>query len=750
MMLTVSRRRRIELWSAPKCAGGVRLAVLRDVTDCVASATVDGDSSLRLTVPLTDANIAAIVANVVIRIDGDDATFDEWRVADVVSDTGAGVAAIACEPVDVMLATQAALVSHVDGLGVRRFDFELVALTPTAIIDTYVLPALSATGMGWWTRGTIDSSAPLNLTVSWDSPLSLLKAIADAARLELQVRRNGTTGYYIELVTRIGSSAATADLRYRKNLPAVRRSASAREMATRVYPRGMAIDGYHATMARNQWRVQSVGGATVQLNDPAGGAGPLITATQLNGLHLRKVDGSTTLVTGGSTVAQSVDVASIAGIAADDLVSFVHADGSELTYLDSPADVAAYGVTVGVLDAPEVPGTENRIPNPAVREWPSTLPTGWTKIGTFALTKETSAAFVRSAGQSIKCTSAPAGEGVQSPFGRILPTTGKPYGSGFASVYVVSGKVRVELVCQTSGAVTTIFPSFPGIASSSFLGRWEELGVSGEDLNAGVQRWASIRVVAHGGPATFYVDAVQMTETASQEPFIEGSGATRLWQLANVRLATYAGPMQTFDVVLVDLAAVDGTAYPETALTLGADARITDTRLAPTFSTRIVALERDYLTPGNTKITLSTRPEDLTGILARTPRAARQPVDAGEPTGAEYPAGPRPIAPAIVATIDSLGRVSVTVTGDEATASVRLAVSKTATPSDATVRGETAAAGRIVSYPNLVTLQQGERAYLAAFAYTQAAGAGTESIKGTTDEARPATGPLEGTTTKCR
>lgn len=585
MLITVQTMIRAEVWSDYQCAGGKRLAVLGpgDLSTCIATATITGEDRLTFSMGAMVEGADAVLKQRVLRIVEDDTTFDEWRIIDVSRDTQAASVAGTAMPVDFDLAV-GGMIAQTDGDKVVRFDFEALGLLASVHIDTFVLPALAAAGRTWVSRGTLSVDQPIDLAFAWDTALAVCKRIAGMQATELQVRRVGTTGYTIDLLTAMGAAAPVADLRYTKNLPGLTSHESMVGVATRVFPRGAKDGDFSATMATARWTVTNVAGAVVTLADPSGGDGPIAFSGQLVGAYLQKADGTRTLVSASSAGGQTVTVASATGIATGDLIGFrADSAGTDLTSLDSPSDVAALGVVAGVLDVPDVPETENVIPNPVGRDWPAgTLPTGWTPINAPTTSKNTTPSFISTGNASIHVVATASGQGVRSPAGKVAPTALRPYGSGYGRIWIVSGAVRAELVVTKADATTVILPLSPSVASSSKLGQWVDLGISGENLLPLSAVAIAVRVVAHGGAAEFYVDAAQATASASQLPFVEGSGGTKLWQAANNQLVKQGGAIVTLDATIVDLARIDPASWgDDTAIVQGGTVRLTDGRLAP-------------------------------------------------------------------------------------------------------------------------------------------------------------------------
>lgn len=637
-MITAQKLIRAEVWSAPVAAGGTRLAILTSLSRLQGTAQLAGDHVLEGTIALDSAAVPELLTHRILRVD-DGVNFDEWVISSVKKNSITGWTDFVAAPLSNLLGFRA-LVNQVDSTGAVRFNFDLVGLTLAQIIDGYVLPALTAAGVNWVARGTIDQDVTTDVTFDWDTPLSVVKTLASRQGLEFQFRRNGTVGYYIDLLNSIGSAAGVVDVRYAKNLLNHEQQRVIDQQVTRVFPRGMDEEGYRATMARATWRVASVVGNVLGLADPLGGDGPIQFNSQLVGNYLRTSAGALTAVTASSASAQTVTVASAAGIAVNDLIQFrLNSAGHDLTYLTSPADEAGDAKTVvGALDLPDVPSTNNVIPNPALRSWASGMPVGWAKVGAPTVTQQIAAPFVRTAGSSARVQAAADGEGLITTGGKVFPVSNAPYISGYSSFWVVSGKVRVELVLTHAGG-SVVIPIPPQYATSDKLGEWVDVGVSAYNAyTPNVITAVAVRIVAHQGAAEFYVDAAQATETAGHKPFVEGSGGTRLWQLANEKLRLYSGVFVTEAIDAVDLYRLDGTTWAESKVELGAQIRVTDARInAAAYQTRIVSFTRDYLTDGAMSVTLSTRPEDLTGSLAKPPRPARLTLttsgDTGDGTG---------------------------------------------------------------------------------------------------------------------
>jgi hypothetical protein len=468
-------------------------------------------------------------------------------------------------------------------------------------------------------------------------------------------------------------------------------------------------------MARATWLVSGLAGSTFTLSDAAGGKGPVQFPGQLTGKYVRKVDGTLTQITSSDSTTQAIVVVSATGIANGDLIQIrADATGTDLTSLDDPAALAAYGIKAAVCDVSDVPATNNLVKNSAMRAWPgssSAPPTNWTAVNAPTIAKQTAAPFTAIGGQSIKVTSTTDGQGVISDAVPIFPTALNPYLSGFAKIWVASGNARVELVINTPSGVK-IFPALPNVATPSVLGQWDDIGESGFDANGVAATTAQIRIVQHGtAAAVFYVDAAQITQSATQQAWFEGSGGTRLWQEANEALRTGSNPLVSYSIPLVDLEACDPVTWSDSALIIGANARVVDPRLGIDVVTRIVGIERDYINPQATAVTLSNKYDDLTDVLADTVRPERDPGETPEPLTI-------PQQPKITASFDINGQLIINSFGDNDVVSQKLAWATGAAPTAATVRAAAAVNQQNIS--GLATgssYLQGTTVFIAGFAY---------------------------------
>jgi hypothetical protein len=128
--------------------------------------------------------------------------------------------------------------------------------------------------------------APVDVSLSWDSPLSLVRKLCELTGAEFQFRRVGTTGYVIDLLVAINEgTGGVPDVRVRKNLIGLQQKRQGAGQVTRVFPRGATADGYHGTIGDALWKVVAISGTVVTLADPAGVRARVPYPTQVGGTY---------------------------------------------------------------------------------------------------------------------------------------------------------------------------------------------------------------------------------------------------------------------------------------------------------------------------------------------------------------------------------------------------------------------------------------------------------------------------------
>jgi hypothetical protein len=518
----------------------------------------------------------------------------------------------------------ATVISETQSSGVVDFDIGLSQVTVTEVIDDYVIAKLPSE-YSYFARGTVDPTAKYDVQFAKATPLALLRTLCDAARdpttkrpAELRVRRNGTTGYYIDVLTEINGSAAIPDLRAKKNLRRTSYARSAQQQATKVYPFGAeSSDGVPTTVARAAWTLGTPTGLVYPISDPEGGPAVILEDDQLNGYYVVP-DGTNPLVqiTDSDATAQTVTLASSSGITAG-RQSELRADASNtlLTYVQSPSAIATYGTKVGTVERPDLIGVRNLVRNPWFRNWSGGSPVNWTKSGT--VTQNTDTLYTQYGGSSAKMVVASNGTA------RLLSDTIYPRATAGAQFYSLKVRVLFSLFTGTAqfsvyvlggtiyGSNIIVAPNYPFAGQQyAAVGDWVDMKIQAVDLglanSTGVQ--VDLRIDCPNGYCTAYVDAVQLEQQAiPSDVWVEYNGANALWHAGNLALQFNKDPVATYEVELDDLERAGETAFDE--LAIGSYARLNESALGVTNTlVRIVEKPRiNYLAPKDTTIALATK-----------------------------------------------------------------------------------------------------------------------------------------------
>lgn len=733
----------LEIQTDVRCASGARRAFFPAgaLLACTAVLSPTEPESLTATVQRSDGRSAEIVAGRVVRVCFSDTSYDrEWDIIALEDADTDDRLTLTAQPIGLRMARK--LYEAVDGAtGAPVLDLTVVGITASEAIDDYVLPTLTARGMSWVSRGTVDATERFDLSGQWASILEIVRAIAEPGRAnaEWQLRRNADTGYYLDLVDQLGSAAGTLRIRSRVNLLAHQRSRSVLEAVTRVFPRGSDA-AVQRTMADHLWEVDSVvSGTVLQLADIQGGAGPIAYDDQLNGLYIASREAATfaaVLITDSDAATQRVTVSSTAAFTAGGWARLSvgsTANGQRLTSLTNPTaaalpSAAGLGDLAEFLDRPEVRGDCNLVPNPWMREWttPSNPPDGWTVAlgtpATLTMTRETT--IVR-----------------ESPYTLRLETTGTTtlYAeTPSIPVWAISGRRHFPAIWfyvdavpagVTSALVFDLYTA-AGVKIAE-IGRWVRntgdldgwLRVEGavQDLSA-VTGKVRIRVsvtTTTGGSAVsgwnVILGPAMLAESEIPVEDIEYSGGTRLWQEANVRLLAASAAVRGQELRVADLEADDPDTFGSLLVTVGQSCELTDLVLLEATTQRVLEYRPDYLVPLASTIRVGTPPN--TSVKALEPGGITPaPVDAGATSGSEMLA--------IEGSFDEAGQLFVRVIGDADTAALYCVVSTSGEPTEATLMQATPSNGRQGEFSFAGPYDLGQTVYVAARGSANAGGRG--------------------------
>jgi hypothetical protein len=664
----VAELSRIEVWSRYQCQGGTRTVVVGSIQRCEGREGLDGSDAIEFDTPLADQAVASLVNREIVRLVFSDATFSEWRISSVRGvhgEPGGVVTSISHSPL--LDLADGGIISEVGSTGVPNFDIGLVQVTIEDVVDDYIVPALVTFGQSVFTKGVIEPTMKLDPQFSAETPLAWLRRLCDLARhpdtgrpAELRVRRNGTAGYFIDVLWEIGSAS----------------QATVVSVFGAPFPNGVSSSIQHVA-----FRLDNETAGTYEITDPETGQSPILEDAFASQYYVVPDAAALGIAITSSAVGPpaTISLASTTGITEGNVYELRQSPfGVYLTEMVSVANFGTYGRKHAVVSVPSHTGVLNMLANnnPWFRTWttPTSAPDGWTVFAAqpFSdyMSQNTDALYTQYGGKSVRMHQESA---VGPVFGLV---SGTVYPEAVTDSQFFSVKCRVFFaefsgsawfylqVRPASGgdpiaALTLVSPqNLYEQGTSPAVGEWVDVSIVNIDLglwNAGVQVHIRAGAGAGFGPASAgvvdcYVDAVQMARHSGETPegYYEYSGANHLWAAGLRALRANGAPLAKYEVDLDDLTRYDGTAFPFDTLTTGGTIRLTDSALGVGETMRIIAKPLiDYLVPKRTQLTLATRAELLAEFLnSQAPQSGRltptttKPGDTTPPPGTGIGAAP--------------------------------------------------------------------------------------------------------------
>jgi hypothetical protein len=626
---TISNRTliRLEVWSTWACDSGTRLAFL-PVSECQTLVTIERtqhDDEGQIVMSKQSASAASLDVGTVIRFLFSDGGFTEWIVW-TIDDASreSQLLRISLRSVLTTLDSGAAMLSETTGT-VTTVDLEWKAFAPSDIVDKILTFSPS-----WWTVGTVDPTIPVDLSPSGWMPLRALRELvsaikAQAVGCELHYRRNGTSGYYIDIVTSIGSSVDALDVRTAKNLLGTSRRRDREKYAVAVVPLGTGSP--RATIGKAWWECTAKSTNVLTMQQPVTGGAMLGFDDQLNtSLYLVDDTGTEQQITdcvAGAT--QQITVASGTNFTVGRWYRVVaNTSGDEIVELPKAAGTTG---PIRAVESSSLDGASNMVPNPAMRVWTggaSVAPDGWTKSANGTITLTTTPGLWVYGGQSALFENGAGAANLVSPLtagGYFASATTLTWSAWVRILQTGDGGGDVLLVAR-SGTTGSTTATMANIKTGYALNTWHRVDYSAS-ISSGFHALGVGLTYSLGDPSTrwkVYIDSVQVDWGTSARPFVEGSNPSKLWALGNQYLGTYSTAPTSYGCSFADLGQWDPVRFANDVVALGQTANVRDTDLGVTTTGRIIELKRDWKNPLASQLTISTRPEEfvsqLTGIAA--------------------------------------------------------------------------------------------------------------------------------------
>jgi hypothetical protein len=619
----------LQIWTDYEAAGGTHLHTIAGAEELQDFVTVNGREELTLRLPRNDVAWDDIAKRKVIRVEFDDGTIDEYRIArfDELHSTRQYTGEVIGEGA-IMEMNGPGLCELVYDSGDVVQAFELLGMTVDDYLDEVILPA----GPSWITKGTVDPTDLVDLTYEHFTPLRALQALLDATGTERHLIRQAGGAYEINVLDQRGGAASVPVIQLGKNLRSSARETDDRETRTRIYPVGVESEEGQARLqdARFEVTARDLGADTVVMEITQRDR-TIKAAWQddaLDGFYIGNPDGTQLqeiLSSVNSTGKVEVADASLYAVG-EELQFYETAAGKRLAFLEdqdqTSSDTDRRPESIVYND---VPPARNLIPNPRLDAYTGGNPDDWSDVGTPTTVAETTAFEFRDIGSaSLQVICNAADEGVECDAVTIVPTDDNPYFTAYVKIWIASGRVRLQL----DHSVIGIFPPLEagddrlGLATSSVTGRWVELIIQPGTENLLPAGTVNLQVLSEGDAAEFYVDGAMLTQTASLMPFTDGQPAVELWDRAAQR---FLGELVSTEVTRYTLGVADlsDLVLPFDALTVGGDVELEDPDLGIDVTTRMKSLRRDLLRPAMVSMELDKLRGRFTETAIRRRRRRR-------------------------------------------------------------------------------------------------------------------------------
>lgn len=638
---------RLEVWTESAAGGGSRVAAFdpNELAACTLKTSVAGTEGLTFTVARSHESLAELIAGRVVRVCWSDTTLDtEWRLAEDTQQSGRGDHGQVTWFAQAMALDLArAIFADFDSAGRPTFDYSAAQLTATQWLTNVVLPACTEAGLPYTVSvGTVDFTNTFDLKGEWSTALECVRAIQQPGKApgDFRFRLNGTTDYKLDLLTSRGSTASTVRVQTARNLLENVRKRSLSTLGTIIVPRGQQ-GAATRDISQCLWRVQTVvDGTHADLEDPLGGADPILFDDQLNNYYVARVAStfSSQQITDCTTSNSRITVASTAGWSAGDFVRIFRTSGSagerlislkHPTRSLSPAS-SGYGPVMRILDMPQQVGDTNLVlTNPWMSTWTnsSNPADSWSRSTVTGVTYSRESTTIQNGTYSQKVVAS--GEpsytvNVYSPTATPYTTSGLRF-AAHAWVYVEAVGTALKRYVRIRVMKPDLSVSYADgdfVDPAEIVGAWTQLSVTNCDLSsasAGVTVLVEF-LIDNGSngdtSATYYVDSVGLGEADVPLSDVLYSGAIPMWQRANVLLNTISTPVAGYTLTLADLERMEPGTWDYEQLTLGGSIEVVDSDLADTTTQRLVEMEQDLLRPLHTTVQLQTPDVALTAALA--------------------------------------------------------------------------------------------------------------------------------------
>ena len=428
-------------------------------------------------------------------------------------------------------------------------------------------------GYSSYSSGTVNPTAKIDLTISWESVLSAVLKLVEATGTYYDVdEANGQ----IDILTSLGANNCVR-VEPDRNLKSLQRATHTSEIINKMYATGSGEPP--VTLAGTPHKVKSMAGAVITCQ-----GNKVVTENDIwNGFKIEVLIGPNagTQYTISDCAAGSTDdsitLSTSPVLPAGTLFKIVTAGGADVDYIPvGSADKE------GVFQAGDKQDNTNFIVTPMLDgTYTAGLCQDWAKVSTPTVSENTSSTYTQYGQKSQRVQTTTTGQGVSQ---QIVHNRPNETWCVVANVYLASGSAVLALTSD---------PQVGFLIATNTAG-WQTLVLKGV-VNAG----NSITVYVLSGTATsdFYVDSVWCMNTTEPKRFTAWSEKTEMWAAAYDRVQVTKNPRVTYQCNFVDLHKWDPGRYPFDAIALGDTVRVKDELLSIDVDQTVVTVKDNVFQP---------------------------------------------------------------------------------------------------------------------------------------------------------
>lgn len=451
---------RLGLYSDTRFNSGVLTAPIPNPLSAQATLRLDGRNRLVMNVSSGESWLDSLEVRTVLRATSPDLGYThEWRHRGKRLSLSGGRVEVTFDPMSIDLRDGA----HLRDTNAGGATFYSISATQTSSdwIDNYALPALTAGGITWVAKGTVDDTALRKLEFEDWTPLQLMEALASAAAMEWQLRA-GASQYLIDLVDEIGSSAAQVLIAEGgEGMLDLVVTGNRDGMYNVVRPRAAQPDEGESErlgIGFASWEVASIATDVITAQDRAGGAGPIAEDDQFINNYLLATDATLHKITDTDATNQTFTLEAGHGASfavGDDFEIRKDSAGALLDELISPSGTTLNDRIISTYQT-SFRGERNYTPNPFATDW-TTTPTAVLAQVDGAHSKVGSDMTNQSGGNSLVLKNGPANES---------------YSIGDRILYPGQwdGIVEANATADGAGAVTLTVDRMPSLVDNRWIG----------------------------------------------------------------------------------------------------------------------------------------------------------------------------------------------------------------------------------------------------------------------------------------